>query len=147
MNLLNFQNIVGDDVHPIIIGFLYLLPILIVSISFGINPKKPLQIFLYSFFLFLFLIVLFKYTITDSKNGGLTIDETFSKLKQFSSSLDNEIRLPISYTILIAVFMYILFSFVILFNSNRKNKAKYFFLNTIIQYSLFINMIIFVYVK
>lgn len=150
MNLLNFVNILGDNANPIVIGLLYLMPILIVSISFGVNPKKPIAIFLYSFFLFLFLIVLFKFTIPSnnvSDGGGIFSDEIKSKLKQFEQSLDQEIRLPISYTILIGVFLYILFSFVILFNTNRKNKAKYFFLNLIIQYSLFINLLILVYMK
>lgn len=149
MNLLNFVNILGENANPIVIGLLYLMPILIVSISFGVNPKKPIAIFLYSFFLFLFLIVLFKFTIPVNiiEGGGIFSEDIKSKLKQFEQSLDQEIRLPISYTILIGVFLYILFSFVILFNTNRKNKAKYFFLNLIIQYSLFINLLILVYMK
>jgi len=72
-------------------------------------------------------------------------DEFSSSLKGISSSvkeqLSNPLCFPLNLAQILIIFGYLLLSLTLVFNTNKKNKNKYFFFNTIIQYSLFYNFL------
>lgn len=152
MNILNFYNIVGNNTNIFIIIIYYLLPVFLVSISLGIKQSNSLGIFILSIFIFLLLIIIFfidKDNIVSVSGGNGILDKFSSlgsKLGEMTPDLSSGMCLPITYLTFIGIFVYLLCSFSILFNTNRKNKAKYFFFNLFIQYSLLINLLLFIYV-
>jgi hypothetical protein len=156
MNILNFKNIVGQNTNVFIIILYYILPIFIVSVSFGIKQSNTLGIFIFSLVIFILLIVVFffdKDNILSVSGGngflgkiGSSIDELGSKIGELTPDLSSGMCLPITYLTFIGIFVYLLISFTILFNTNSKKKTKYFFFNLFIQYSLLINLLLFIYV-
>jgi uncharacterized membrane protein len=72
-------------------------------------------------------------------------DEFSSSLSGISDSvkeqLSNPLCFPLNLAQILVIFGYLLLSLTLVFNTNKKNKNKYFFFNTIIQYSLFYNFL------
>jgi len=76
---------------------------------------------------------------------GKMTSELKSSLQGIGSSvkeqLNNPLCFPLNLAQILIIFGYLLLSLTLVFNTNKKNKNKYFFFNTIIQYSLFYNFL------
>jgi len=60
---------------------------------------------------------------------------------QAKEQLSNPLCFPLNLAQILVIFVYLLLSITLILNTNKKNKSKYFFFNTIIQYSLFYNFL------
>jgi len=164
MNFLNISNILGPDTSLITIIISYLLPFIIVVAVYFIDKKNTLTIFLFTLFLFLTLT----YILYSSKGYQIDLSKPFNKdyygveggdlsklkssLSSMSSSLgsisdsvkeqlNNPLCFPLNLAQLLIIFGYLALSMTLIFNTNKKNKSKYFIFNSIIQYSLFYNFL------
>lgn len=85
------------------------------------------------------------YTAEYGGNIKKMATEFSSSLSDLSGSvreqLSNPLCFPLNLAQILIIFCYLLLSISLIFNTNKKNKNKYFFFNTIIQYSLFYNFL------